>query len=55
MEFSDRVLIVEYPGTDELVLSPLPLHLVLHLLHDTTIDLQNISMSERVSAIWPKE
>ena len=50
-----QVQIVDNPGADELVLSTLPLHLILHLLHDATIDLQYIPVSERVSAIWPKE
>ena len=46
---------VEYLGADELVLPTLPLHLIFHLLHDLTIDLQYIPVSERISAVWPKE
>lgn len=46
---------VKYPGSNKLVPSPLPPHLVLHLLYDAPIDLQHISVGERGSAIWPKE
>jgi len=45
----------KYPGTDELVLSTLPLHLILYLLHDITIDPHYVPVSERVSTIRPKE
>ena len=55
MESVNRVRTVEYPGADELVLSTLPLHLILHLLHDAPIDPQYIPVGERVSAIRPKE
>ena len=45
----------EYPRANELVFSTLPLHLILHLSHDATVDLQHIPVSERVPAIWSKD
>jgi hypothetical protein len=46
---------VEYPRANELVFSTLPLHLILHLLHDAAVDPQHIPVGEVVSAIGPEE
>ena len=46
---------VEYPRANELVLPLLPLHLILHLLHDAAIDLYHIPVSEGIPTIRSKE
>jgi len=46
---------VKYPRSGGLVLSFLPLRLVLHLLHDATIDLYHIPITESIPTIRSEE